>query len=482
MKKNQLLATTKTGLLVLTGGAFLLTSCASDGFEDESFDTGVRNVQVEALAEDQISINPSADESKTIIEWKVINGASGYECKVYNTTTGTNVLLLDSLVDGRQIIVNREEDNNYLFTILPKGDQGRGNSDAAQMTSMAFNSFSETFATIPDNTDLFSYFQTNPVPAESAGKELCFDLKPGGTYTLTGNVNFGLQRVAIRSTSQNNPASITMSSGSTFIAGNGISLKYLQIDASAADKPVITMTDSPDDSFKSNKKDGWYEIESPVSIKNCTITSLGTSIVATNSIKYLIYNLVVNNSLIEMDATTTGANANAIVYLKSGYAKETQLKNSTIYSKAKIEKFLLNFGNRPKDVSETETRDVIIENCTLANIANGKNLCNYHNGQKTYSYTLINSITIDCGKGGQVVQGMNQGQDSENPTWNINNNTFWRNGVVDTQTGSKWTTNNKGSNTVITTDPGIDPTTGNFTPAAEQQAAKQGDPRWFTAQ
>lgn len=487
MKKSQFLATTKACLLAVASSGLLLTSCASDGFEDETFDSGVNNTQIQNLTEDQITITPSADESKTIIKWKVVNGASGYDCKVYNTTSGSNVVVLDSLVDGCEFMVNRDEDCYYLLTIQPKGDTARGNSDAAQMTSKKFNSFSETFATIPDGTDLAAYFEANPVSTTPAGKELCYDLEPGGNYTLTGNVNFGGQRITLRSTQRSNPANLTIGEDACFITFNGMAMKYLNINAAAANKSIVSLTDSPNDSIKSKESSSYYVVTVPFVFKGCTISSLATSILATNSTKYNIRNLVVNDCVIQLDETAATANTGAIVYIKSGYITESAYKNSTIYAKDHIEKFFIQHGGRPKDISEAETRTVSIENCTLANLAWNKNFCDYHNGQTTYTYVLQNCIIQDCGKA-NLVTGLNKGQDSDNPTWNINNNTYWRGNAdaSEKQLGDNgsplWMKNNKGSNTVLTTDPAIDPATGKFTPASAQQAAKQGDPRWYSAQ
>lgn len=471
----------KLCLLALGGGA-LLASCASDGFEDETFDSGVRNTQIQSLTEDQITITPTADESKTIIKWEVVNGASGYDCKVYNTTTGSDVILLDSLVDGCEFMITREEDCYYRFSILPKGDTARGNSDAAAATVKTFDSFSQTFAAIPEG-DLKAYFDANPVPTEPAGKELCFDLTPGGSYTLTGNIDFGGQRVTLRSTSRTNPAKLKVNADATISTFAGTSLKFLDIDASDANKSLVTMKDEPNDSIKSKESDSYYVVTTPVAFKGCTISGLGTSLLATNSAKYNIRNVVVSNCVIEMSTTSATANTGGIIYLKAGYATETAFTNSTIYAKNHIEKFFIQMGGRPKDLSETETRTVSIQNCTLANLTWNKNFCDYHNGQKTYTYELLNCIIQDCGKA-NLVTGLNKGQDSENPIWNINNNTFWRENAdaSDKQTGEKWTTNNKGSNTMLTTNPEIDPATGDFTPAGAQQTAKQGDPRWLTAQ
>ena len=71
--------------------------------------------------------------------------------------------------------------------------------------------------------------------------------------------------------------------------------------------------------------------------------------------------------------------------------------------------------------------------------------------------------------------GLNKGQSSNNPKWNINNNTYWRDGadVSASQTGVP------SIGEFLTEDPGIDPENHSFKPSAAQIAAGQGDPRWY---
>ena len=136
--------------------------------------------------------------------------------------------------------------------------------------------------------------------------------------------------------------------------------------------------------------------------------------------------------------------------------------------------FFIQHTGRPKDLGDDEQRYVSISNCTLANIAYGKNFCDYHNGQVQHHYTLKNTIVYDCGKP-NFLTGLNKGQSSDNPVWDVNNNTCWRDGAdaSASQTGIKnpglWLTN----------DPEINPATGDFVPAAAQKDAGQGDPRWI---
>ena len=100
MKKNHLMTLPKLCAVALLGATAFLASCAVDGFNDETWQTQVTNTLLSSPSEDEISITSTPDGARSIIKWKVIEGARGYSCQVYNTTTGEDILLLDSLVDG----------------------------------------------------------------------------------------------------------------------------------------------------------------------------------------------------------------------------------------------------------------------------------------------------------------------------------------------------------------------------------------------
>ena len=134
MKKKTFLARVRWGALaMLATGGLLLTSCASDGFNEETFEGSVRNTQLE-----NPSINPSKniyptdDKSQTIIEWDVVFGARAYDCKVYDTTENPYVLVKDTVIDGRRFTVPREEDHTYALYIQTLANTTLGNIDAPE--------------------------------------------------------------------------------------------------------------------------------------------------------------------------------------------------------------------------------------------------------------------------------------------------------------------------------------------------------------
>ena len=458
-------------------GCFFVLSCADHYDGDESWSPQVKNTTLTSPETDKISITASPDGSTMTISWPVVYGAGGYAVELYNVNDPESPVLVKSdSIDGCSFNVSREEDTNYSLTIRTLANQKYNNGEAKEGTQFLFNTFLPTYAEIPDGSDLKAWFEANPIPEDSAS-HLCYDLAPGGNYTLSGKIDFAGHQVTLRSSSKSNYANLVMEAGSYFNTYAGFTLKYLNINAEATNKPIISFSDEPSESIQNLiGEKGCYFIMDPVVVQGCNITKLGSSIMGSNSAKYDVRVVSINNTVVEVDKTIPTANSAAFVYMKTGFISDFTIKNSTVYSREQSDCFFIQHAGRPKDVSDEEQRYVSIINCTLANIAYGKNFCDYHNGQTTYHYTLKNTIVQDCGKA-NFLTGLNKGQSSDNPIWDVNNNTCWRDGAdaSASQTGIK----NPGL--WLTTDPGIDPANAKFTPAAAQQEAGQGDPRLISA-
>ncbi len=472
---NKPLSATLSLALMVAGMA--VTSCADHYDSDEAWSPQVKNATLTSPEADKITITASPDGSTMTIAWPVVYGAGGYAVALYNVNNPENPVLVKSdTIDGCSFTTEREEDTNYSLNIRTMANQKYNNQGAQELTKKDFNTFLPTYAEIPEG-DLKAWFEANPIPAGNT-EHLCYDLAPNGSYTMSGKIDFGKNQVTLRSSSKASYANIVMGTGATFCTCAGFTLKYLNIDCAASNKPLISFSDEPDesikDSYPTSKIAGYYFIVDPVVVQGCNISKLGTSIMASNSTKYNLRVASVSNVVAELDKTLETANNGAVVYMKSGYITDFTLKNSTVYSRQRAEMFLIQHGGRPKDLGDDEQRHVTIQNVTMANIAYGKNVCDYHNGQVQHYYTLKNTIIVDCGKP-NFLTGLNKGQSSDNPVWDVNNNTCWRDGAD----ASSLQTGIKNPGLWLTTDPGIDPANAMFTPAAAQQEAGQGDPRWY---
>jgi hypothetical protein len=153
MKKNHLFSYSKICTLALLGAsALFLTSCAEDGYDDdERFDAGVSNTQMEAVKADDITVTASADGKSQTFTWPVVLGASGYRVNLIDISNPDEPIINDSIVDGCSVTGKREEDVNYKLTILTIGDKAKGNTDATQAAVKSFSTFTPTYKTIPDD-------------------------------------------------------------------------------------------------------------------------------------------------------------------------------------------------------------------------------------------------------------------------------------------------------------------------------------------
>ena len=196
MRKKSLICKIKDALssgkicpwLAMAFGAMLFASCTNDPLDGEAFGSDVRNETLLSPSSDDIMIAASPDGTQTKITWSVVPGAIGYKCSAYNVTNPDAPVVIGDydgkLVDGCSVVLPRSEDNNYKFSIQTIGNADYNNKDAETATEVSFNSFTATYMTIPNGSDIGEWFEQNPIPEDKVGEMLCFDLEPGGEYTL----------------------------------------------------------------------------------------------------------------------------------------------------------------------------------------------------------------------------------------------------------------------------------------------------------
>ena len=235
MKKNHFFTYSKICTLALAGaGALFLTSCAKDGFDDETFDSGVSNTQVATISADEITITPSADGKSQTITWPVVMGAGGYLVSLVDLGNIEEPIINDSIVDGCSVTGKREEDVNYKLTVLPLGNVKKSTTDASAAASVEFSTFTPTFKTIPAGSNLNEWFAANPIPDEAVDEMLNYDLVGGAEYILNDVLDFDAKRVTLRSNSKTNHAKITYATATAGITTTAqMGIKYLDFDCSA---------------------------------------------------------------------------------------------------------------------------------------------------------------------------------------------------------------------------------------------------------
>ena len=471
------------GLLSLT-----MVSCINDPLDGGSFESDVTNTTLTSPSADKIELTASPDGSQTTITWPVVHGASGYLCSVYDVTNPDAPVVIDGvenkLVDGCSIVISRTEDTNYKFSILAVGNVDLNNKDAETATEVAFTTFVPAYATLPSGTDLYKYFQDNPLPTD-AKEELPIDLESGGQYTVSGNIDFQGCKVTLRCTNKYNRPTVTYTENGGISTSAPMTIKNVLFNCAASDNAVISLSKTPVESIKgATGKGDYYNIMGALYISNCEFKGVNAQFIYDNNVKYCVENVLIDNTLVELTTTqSSGVSSNAIIFFKSGFANTLNVKNSTFYNTGaggSDAKYFCQYNNSGRcDRAGYTTNYVMFQNCTFYNIAKAGQWCNYggYNGKKTSAWVITNNIFVDCGNG-QVPRRIMGGRGMSAYDANLckfGNNTYWFDGAPETGAADYDAGN------ILTTNPNFrDAAHAIFTPQGEEQAALQtGDPRWY---
>ena len=474
MKKNHLLIMMKTCLFVSAG--VFLASCADTYDGKDTFESSVKNATLESPKEADITIEPSTDGSTMTISWPVVYGAGGYEFKLLNANEESNPLV-SKVIDGCKVTVDREEDMNYKIVVRTLGNPELNNTEAANGTSKEYSTFTESYAKIPVG-DLYEYFLNNPIP-ETETEELNFDLTPNGEYTLSQPLEFNYHKVVLRTSDKTHHATITIAADANLVASNDFTLKYVDIDASATEKPVIEAykyDTAPDGILE---KPGNYYLINFVRIMDCNIKGVVGSLFYDNNKAYGVVNFLVKNSVIEMKTTTDRIKNESWISFQGGGVKDFSMSGTTVYQTGDgNSKYFLRYNNSIRvdrlGYTTSDHTTITYTNNTFYKVTSG-NWSNYSGIANYSTYNVQNNIWHSCGDGQTARRIMGNGRLGTNSSATWNNNTYWNaNGQVDQ--GSYDT------GYVLSSDPAfVDPANGIFTPTGSEQVERQtGDPRWFT--
>ncbi len=256
--------------------------------------------------------------------------------------------------------------------------------------------------------------------------------------------------------------------------------EYANIDASALTGPMIQISDDIHPSLL--KDNGFYDL-GDIIIGNLKIKGLSQQLVYGNKVKALYGNVLLYHSIVEV----AGGSKTVIDFNGGGVAKTVSIKESTIYANPQhTGTFYSSQSGQKATEAGLEKQTISITNSTLYNIAYAKNVNTHRQANQTFlAYELKNSVILDCGKEGQFVKGLNQGQAGKNPTWIIDGNSFLRTveGAITDMSASEETgdeeepvTNNVEGVAVFANDIN----TGDFTfDQCPQNEARIGDPRWL---
>jgi hypothetical protein len=493
MKKNHFFTYSKICTLALAGaGALFFTSCAKDGFDDETFDSGVSNTQVATISADEITITPSADGKSQTITWPVVMGAGGYRVSLVDLGNIEEPIINDSIVDGCSVTGKREEDVNYKLTVLPLGNVKKSTTDASSAASVEFSTFTPTYKTIPAGSNLNEWFAANPFPEETKEENLNFDLEAGGEYTLSGTLDFNTQPVTLRSNSKSNHATInfTGEASVTFVAP--FNLKYVDVDCSAQEisstnHGIFAFSKDPSAAKKGTDIDPKYKwanplIEKPVTFLNCNFKSVKSYFFWDNQQAVCAMTMLIDNCVMHL-APEKAFSGGVFWTNKGGQVNELYITNSTFFELDDCVgdyKYFYQAGMVSGEEIYADktiaTNTVSYTNSTFYHVTwNGGQWGNYNRmgGRACSHWIMTDCIFFDCSPSGVARRFLHgkTGQDAKfsNNTYMNADGTFQDPGNYDV------------SGTDIKEDPQFaDPDDGDFTiSGATQVARKTGDPRWL---
>ena len=231
------------------------------------------------------------------------------------------------------------------------------------------------------------------------------------------------------------PATITMGAVTTagVTVSDNFTLKNVKVQAaSMGTKPFILLDKTEAVAKKADGSDSDHKLINTITLEGVEIYGLKDAFLTDNQ-KTVLMTLSIEDCIIEMPA----AGKNVLNFNGKGFIVDAKINNSTIYAKGGNNTgFFAQYGSRPKNLwtKDTNNKDVPgdwtmqkfdVQNSTIVNIANGKNVCDLkQNGTAENVYTLKNNIFVNTGKSGQVVVGFNKGQASANPIWDVTGNNF----------------------------------------------------------
>ena len=492
MKKKQFFTCSKICMSLLIGaGALFLVSCAKDGFDDESFDSGVSNTQVGSISASDITITPSADGKSQTFAWPVVMGAGGYRVSLIDVANPDEPIINDSIVDGCTVKGEREEDVNYKLTIQTLGNKKKNNTDNPEVVALEFSTFTPTFKTIPAGSDLNEWFAANPVPDDSIGVNLNYDLEAGAQYTVSGELDFNNHWVTLRSNSKSDPATIKYTDAASCINfAAPFNVKYLHFDCAAMSEANGVFGFSKEPTGEVKPETSFIVVEKPTTFISSTFDNVnGYFLWDSRKDAKLAFKTVLIDNCVVMLTPPKSVNQAVIWINKNGFINDLSITNSTFYedeSCAGDLKYFYQAGSyRAKDIGEA-TNSVTYTNCTFYRVGWKEGEFGNYNAMKGKAesfWTLKDCIFLECStKGGvprRFLAGSRYAEGSKNVTFA--NNTYMKADGTFQDLKEDGTHDWDLSGTCIEEDPQFaNPTVGDFHISGPTQIArKTGDPRWL---
>ncbi|MDR2840095.1 MAG: DUF4957 domain-containing protein [Paludibacter sp.] len=463
----------KAGILPFIAVMLFFASCINGYHDDWELTSDVKGVTLESPDAAKVTFSKNTENVLTI-QWGVVYGAIGYELSVIDITDVNNpVNIIDKkVVDGCFDRCTVAEDTNYKIVLRALGNPKYDNKDAVASTEVPYSTMIPAIV-IPNGTDLYEWFAANPIT--QSDEEQAYELEAGGSYSVSGELNFGDNWIILRGNKADRPTLTYGLDGRLVASAKGFSLKFINLDLSAipanANSAVILL-----DAASTGT------IPNPIVLQSCNINGVEGRILYNNGKTYTVSDFLIKDCVIEWLSTNRPA-----IDVQQGFVDHLTISNSTIYGLRNSENYFIRYQNGQRGSASF----VKFANSTFYNICKGGQMANYSGmSVKTFTLTLDQNIFFDCGNQ-NVVRRLCVS--SNNPVKIIKNNCYWFNGAfpqageIDQSNGeSSVTATNNAANVLergFGEEPGFaNPATGDFTVAASATEILRlhvGDPRWL---
>ena len=424
-------------------------------------------------AKTELEFAKLAGTTNVKVTWPVIMGAGGYQFSLYIVDDPSNPITVvkDSIIDGASVVCPYLDDTNYKAEIVTLGNAKLNNATATSPTEASWSTLVPA-TSIPDGADLTTWFADNPV---TSGKdtEVAYELAAGGTYTISGDLDFGVNNVQLRGNKLDHAKVKFTGPGSIISCGGGLALKFIEFDCDVVTGGTfLKFGNVPSEILGMNS---YGIVTNPMIFQSCEILNVRHYLVNINGKNYAIQNFIIRDCLIKLyqDGDLINFNAN------STFVKDFEISNTTFYnvSNANNGRFLRVAGGQASRAGWTSCSMNFTSN-TFYNISKTQQAFNSNVwNRQANTVNLSKNIFFDSCSG-EFNRRIVGGRTDNSKT--CDNNCYWFDGSLPVNETTGQSTGDK-SSTAYGVDPGFaDSANGDFTPSAPEVFSHgSGDPRWL---
>lgn len=445
MKKSRI------SVLAMLSSAFIcamtvLSSCANGFDSDETFTSLVTNstLQSPELTSENISVKTDAVGNELIqVSWKHVSGASGYHCIINNVDDPTNpTVIYEGDVDGTSISFTKEADTSYEISVRTLGNTKYGNTDASDASVVSYTTM-DPATSVPSGVDLVTYFKEN---LKQTSDEQIFELASGANYTLSQELDFGDKKVQLRGNKVRH-SQITLTGNGVITTSTRLTLKFLNIDATAADQiGVIQCSTEPAASCTNplnvGYKDRAYALAEDITLKSCYFRGVQGCLFYIGQNSWAVKGFNMDNCLVQLNNDGTRYNNGAVICtfskenLYNGKSstfsaiRNIDIKNCTFWNIQQNSKnmFIRLRTNVFSNIFDTAEGSCSIQNCTFSKTMTGGSgtvyFARFTPNDALYPVTFKNNVIYDCYRVSSLFQARNTLDVSDNYAQNVTTATY----------------------------------------------------------